>query len=1607
MNISGKRTSRLLSLSLTGSMLLGLMTTGVSAVEPAQDQTPQTTKTVTDAILYTVDADGNLEYNVVYEAQVADGVTVTDATKGGAIDSLDELDAVLGEPDATPKELTGTPHEDRTLGDAVVADLTITSDEITAIEVTDVRERPVIGISWKKDSIGTDYQGFAEAFERNGAQVIFLPQVETDEEAEDIFSRINGVFMTGGEDWNPDLYNEEAYPHGSSGWNDARDTSDLNLMQNAIDLDVPMLAVCRGEQGFNIAMGGGLIQDVPTYLGQQVKAGKISEDRVTVIEDTGIGWGENKKPCEPAHYRVTVDGLVHSGGKGYHKLDAGTDGIGISKDSKWLSDIFGGAETIELVATAHHQSVNPDKLGNGLTVAARSSDGIIEAIEHQGSLFALGLQWHPERDALEDTRTDKETGEVIDVNQDQCNAPLRALVHYAGVQMDREDVPGGDEEEEEKPFQPSVTYQLTVTDAEREKIHAAVDALAGKVENMRPNENQNPNTLVGALAKGSSYDSISYGSRITSVEKVYPFKVINSEANHNEYDRKVAKLAWVKELGEALGLKVVQRQDDKYVYVEIGDPDAPEMVMALSHLDSPTASNNPDENLKRWVNYDGKLDPSAYHTPYVKDGWLYGAGVQDDSGPTLATLFAAKALQDSGVEFDRRIRIVMGCYEDGSPKNPSADETLNYIDIPYYSAPGFYDNWTYKALNREETPIAAYTSDSRFPVVVGNTRAWTPYLTMNLAKDLGKDFSLVETGAGVTLREGDPTLKDIVYGSAAQIASRAIFVLDIASAGEAEVKAFCDKVNQAATERGWLPAAPGTTQKVQLTENKDEKTLTLEINTDVAMEYPMPMYSKNAVVWGMYLLSQALPNGLELKNAATGVSNLFFKNCVEGEAYIGKYMGIPSELLRNPHDGTANLTIAPMGTISHEDTSKFPFYDQRTQSLRIPLVIRSIHATKENYDTATQAVIDACENQGFTLETAQGAASTPTAFNAPTLYLTHDNPLTALQYASYKASIEFDPEEFSGPADLLGVTYPVGTTGGTLASDYQNKMSAFGAVIPGNERWWHSANERISVDSIVEMTKMMADGMLEMARYSGSAGAQLMWADLPGLNADRADLDLLDVTIGTYQDASDEITEKALDGDELIGATDFEIHMWAARGNGTKSQIAYDLGHAPGGVYLPLDNKDFLDNTFVLPMRLEFKYDKPASMTDADWNALRGGDLDMVNFSLLEKDGKTVALTLPEGADAKDYFSIRVDENDTDTVYVAANLAIVDGKHDLEAVTADSKTDLFKLNDEWLKNNKNPFPERGQIEERGFFLFGDGEKNACFESPKAIFATLDADQLNQDDDDDNDSSGGSDNERTYAISVSKADNGSVKASASSASAGTRITVTVKPDSGYELDELTVTDAKGKEVKVTKRSETTYTFQMPDSKVTVEAVFAKDGTVVEQPLFSDVSKNDYFHDAVEWAVDKGITSGTGANTFSPNASCTRGQMVTFLWRAAGSPAPKSAENPFTDVNKGDYFYDAVLWAVEQGITSGTSATTFSPNATVTRGQTVTFLWRANASPVVNFAMNFTDVNESAYYAEAVRWAVSENITAGTGANAFSPDAPCTRGQIVTFLWKDRA
>ena len=167
-------------------------------------------------------------------------------------------------------------------------------------------------------------------------------------------------------------------------------------------------------------------------------------------------------------------------------------------------------------------------------------------------------------------------------------------------------------------------------------------------------------------------------------------------------------------------------------------------------------------------------------------------------------------------------------------------------------------------------------------------------------------------------------------------------------------------------------------------------------------------------------------------------------------------------------------------------------------------------------------------------------------------------------------------------------------------------------------------------------------------------------------------------------------------------------------------------------------------------------------------------------------------------------------------------------------------------------------------------------------------------------------------------------------------------------------------------------------------------------------FSDVPEGAYYTDAVAWAVEKGVTSGTSSTTFSPNADCTRAQIVTFLWRAAGSPAPKSKESSFADVAADAYYSDAVRWAVENGITSGTSATTFSPNATCTRAQTVTFLWRSQKSPADGAANSFTDVAEGTYYTDAVKWAVKNGITSGTGANTFSPNADCSRAQIVTFL-----
>lgn len=262
-------------------------------------------------------------------------------------------------------------------------------------------------------------------------------------------------------------------------------------------------------------------------------------------------------------------------------------------------------------------------------------------------------------------------------------------------------------------------------------------------------------------------------------------------------------------------------------------------------------------------------------------------------------------------------------------------------------------------------------------------------------------------------------------------------------------------------------------------------------------------------------------------------------------------------------------------------------------------------------------------------------------------------------------------------------------------------------------------------------------------------------------------------------------------------------------------------------------------------------------------------------------------------------------------------------------------------------------------------------------------------------------SGGSYTAPTYPVSSMSASNGSVSCSTSSAAKGSTVTITVKPESGYRLASLTVRDSNGNVIAVTKQADDRYTFVMPNGKVSVEPVFER--ITASLISFVDVKSGDYYFDAVQWAVEKGITEGTSATTFSPDMSCTRAQMVTFLWRAAGSPAPKSMVNPFTDVTASDYYYNAVLWAVENSITTGVSADRFAPGATVSRAQTVTFLYRAAGSPASG-SSSFSDVSASDYYAAAVAWAVQNGITTGTGNGKFSPEQDCTRAQIVTLLYR---
>lgn len=266
--------------------------------------------------------------------------------------------------------------------------------------------------------------------------------------------------------------------------------------------------------------------------------------------------------------------------------------------------------------------------------------------------------------------------------------------------------------------------------------------------------------------------------------------------------------------------------------------------------------------------------------------------------------------------------------------------------------------------------------------------------------------------------------------------------------------------------------------------------------------------------------------------------------------------------------------------------------------------------------------------------------------------------------------------------------------------------------------------------------------------------------------------------------------------------------------------------------------------------------------------------------------------------------------------------------------------------------------------------------------------------------------GGGSSTPRYAVTVpDKTENGSLRVTPKNAKRGSSVTITATPDKGYEVDEIVAKDANGNKLTLKDNGDGTYTFTMPASKVTIEATFAEkqaDEPVAPEKLFADVSAEEYYYEAVKWASENGVTGGIGENLFGAKLPCTRAQIVTFLWRAAGSPEPKGMSG-FVDVSADAYYAKAVAWAVEQGIVSGTSATTFSPDAVCTRAQSVAFLYRAFGTRT-DKAAGFSDVSADAYYADAVAWAVENGVASGIGGGLFAPDQDCARGQIVAFLYR---
>lgn len=266
--------------------------------------------------------------------------------------------------------------------------------------------------------------------------------------------------------------------------------------------------------------------------------------------------------------------------------------------------------------------------------------------------------------------------------------------------------------------------------------------------------------------------------------------------------------------------------------------------------------------------------------------------------------------------------------------------------------------------------------------------------------------------------------------------------------------------------------------------------------------------------------------------------------------------------------------------------------------------------------------------------------------------------------------------------------------------------------------------------------------------------------------------------------------------------------------------------------------------------------------------------------------------------------------------------------------------------------------------------------------------------------------GGSSSSPSYPVSVpDKTDHGSVTVSPKNASAGSTVTITVKPDSGYVLETISVTDKNGSDLKLTDKGNGKYTFTMPTSKVEIKVTFMEDNSVLN--FFYDVPNDAYYYEAIKWAAENGITGGVGNSLFAPNQPCTRAQIVTFLWRAAGSPVV-NYRMPFTDVDEGAYYAEAVRWAASCGIVTGLTETTFGTNGVCTRAQAAAMIYRCAQAQGKGFTgawmfhLPFTDVPEWAY--ESVAWCYMNGVTTGVSETSFAPDSGCTRAQIVTFLWR---